>query len=342
MPPEKARTVMLNRMSASVLSLLLVGFPQGTLSSQEDARSITTPCNAHLASISETTPHAYEKHFEWAKTPSAATEFASKPLPNTVELIAVAPVTAQDYRAIFGHGKTATKANITEAQRKELEGVQKTLRADFARDEGDRAFNKADFKRVVQAKTASFVIVIGHNEGGMLRLLDGGVLYLDEIVASARPEQRIILISCDSASRVYNTQVVGTIEREVTYDEAFGIARGIMKFIEETGGPISLSDVQAELAKQGVSTTHEVAFFIMKAVCFGASLIVVALIIRELDPCKDKNSPCPDKGSLPVSNDKKKKDSSNRKGSSPLDSFLSDAPAAQPLNDFELMGGALL
>jgi len=299
---------MFKRIAAIVLSLLFVSVPQGSFASQDEMHSITTPCNAHLASISETAPHAYEKHFEWAKTPSAAREFAEKPLPNTVALIAVAPVTAEDYQAVFGHGKNKTKASVTEAQRKEIETVQNTLKADFDRNEGDRAFTQADYKKVVQAKTDSFVIVLGHNEEGMLRLLDGSLLFLDEIVASARSEQRVILISCDSASHVSNNQVAGTIGREVTYGEAFRIAGGIMRFIKDANRPVSLSDVQAELTKQGVGTTHKVAFFIMKAVCAGAALIVVALIIRELDPCKDKNSPCPDKGSPSGADADKKKD----------------------------------
>jgi hypothetical protein len=286
--------VMLKRIAAITLSLLFVSLPLTAYDSEDQSRSITSPCNAHMAAISETAPHAYEKHFEWTSTPSAAKEFANKPLPNTAALIALAPVTAEDYQAIFGHGKNNQQGGVTEAQRKEIEAVQGTLKADFGADEGDRTFNKTDYKKALQAKNASFVIVVGHNENGMMRLLDGSLLYLDEVVAAARPEQRVILISCDSASHVSNSQVAGTIGGEVTYPEAFSIAQGIMKYIKDATGPVSLADVQAELTKQGVTTTHKVAFFIMKAVCAGAALIVVGLIIRELDPCKDKDSPCPD------------------------------------------------
>jgi hypothetical protein len=298
---------MFKRMSAVFLSLvLLLAIPRRAVP-QDEGRSITTPCNAHLAALSETGPHAYEKHFEWAKTPSAAKEFAEKALPNTVDLIAVAPVTAEDYQTIF---RTSQKpVQVTEAQRKEIESVQNALKADFGRDEGDRAFNKADYKKVVQAKTASYVIVIGHNENGMLRLLDGNLLYLDEIVASARPEQRIILISCDSAGHVSNAQIAGTVGREVTYGEAFTIASGIMKFIRGAGRSVALSDVQAELAEQGVSNAQKVAFFVMKAVCAGGALIVVALIIRQLDPCNDKDSSCHDQGGPSDADSKSKKNS---------------------------------
>jgi hypothetical protein len=47
----------------------------------------------------------------------------------------------------------------------------------------------------------------------------------------------------------------------------------------------------------------------MKAVCAGAALIVVALIIRQLDPCKDKDSSCQDKGGPSDADGKRKKNS---------------------------------
>jgi hypothetical protein len=105
--------LMFKRMSAMFLSLLLLLAIPAPAVPQDEGRSITTPCNAHLASISETAPHAYEKHFEWAKTPSAAREFAEKALPNTVDLIAVAPVTAEDYQTIFGKSKTPVRDRTT-------------------------------------------------------------------------------------------------------------------------------------------------------------------------------------------------------------------------------------
>jgi hypothetical protein len=296
---------MLERLIAIFLTILLSGLPQGVFA-QGTARTITTPCNAHLGSLTESTPHAYEKYFEWTNVPSAAAAFANKKLPNTIEMVAVAPVTTDDYKAIFSPGNAKDKTSITEAQRKEIEGVQATLKTQFGRDKGDRAFNKNDYKKVLQAKAASFVIVIGHNEDGMLGLLDGNSIYLDEVVASARPGQRIILISCQSGSRVSSPQTAGTISRWVTYSEAFEIASQIIAFIKGAGGPLSLAEIQAQLTQhEGAQTTHKVAFFIMKAVCFGAAVVVVALSIRELDPCKDKDAPCPDSNKHPKNDNKK-------------------------------------
>jgi hypothetical protein len=158
---------------------------------------------------------------------------------------------------------------------------------------------------VLQAKVASFVIIIGHNDHGDLHLLDGSTLLLDDVVRGGRSDQRVILISCDSSSFVSGTGTAGTINRKISYGEAFKIARQISAFITAASGPISLAEIQGELDRQVNSTvlTHKVVFFIMKAACVGGTAVVVALLIRELDPCTHS-----DRSDCPKSGDKQKKE----------------------------------
>ncbi len=288
---------MLRNLSAVLLSIIIFNGPEHALFGQNDG-DISTPCNAHLGSITDTQPHAYEKYFEWTQVPKAATALANQKLPNTVDIVALAPVTLDEYKRLFFHGKDKDKQTVTEAQRTEIERVRSTLKANFGKEQGDRNFNERTYKDVLQAKTASFVIIVGHNEHGMLHTLDGGSLFLDDIPASARLNQRVILISCDSASAVSNKRVAGTITRKVTYDVAFAIASKVSTFIKSASGPISLAEIQSEMTKQVESTqrNHKIAFFIMRAACVGGTAIIVALIIRELDPCKDKDSPDCSKG----------------------------------------------
>jgi hypothetical protein len=282
---------MLKRFSAILLSVALFLGPIPRMAGQDDDGQITTPCNAHLASITSTEPNAYEKYFEWNKVPRAASQLANEKLPNTVETIAVAPITPDEYKTIFVRSKDKAAQNLTEAQSREVAGVQATLKSTLGKEHGDRDFDKDNYKKVLQAKAASFVIVIGHNEHGSLRLLDGNILFLDDVVRGARPDQRVILISCDSAKQVSAKDQAATINREVTYDEAFGIAGRISAFIKGAAGPVSLAEVQSQLAKdEEVSHMKKLAFFVMKAVCAAGTAIVIALIIRKLDPCKDKDS----------------------------------------------------
>ena len=97
------------------------------------------------------------------------------------------------------------------------------------------------------------------------------------------------MLICLTASRVSHPQLAGTVSGKITYDEAFEIAGKISGFIKAAGHPVSLTEIQGQLEKDKESsqTKHKVAFFVMRAVCAGAALIVIGLIIRELDPCKD-------------------------------------------------------
>jgi hypothetical protein len=67
----------------------------------------------------------------------------------------------------------------------------------------------------------------------------------------------------------------------------------VSTFIKGAGGPVSLVEIQSQLTKDAESTQtqHKIAFFVMKAVCGIGTAIIVALIIRALDPCKDEDSP---------------------------------------------------
>lgn len=284
---------MIKRVFAIFLSIILTS----PTAFAADDKAITTPCYAHMGSLGATEPHAYEHYFEWTHVPTAASDVANAKLTNTVQTIAVAPVTEADYRAIFTEGNSkGHQTGISPAQVKEIDRIRAVLKSDYGRDEGHRDFNQANYKAVVQGKVASFVIIIGHNDHGDFHLLDGSTLLLDDVVRAARSDQRVILISCDSAIFVSNKGSAGTITRKISYDEAFRIARTISAFITAAGGPLSIAEIQVKLDRQVNSTmlTHRVAFFVMKAACVGGTAVIVALIVRELDPCTDADKPgCP-------------------------------------------------
>jgi hypothetical protein len=290
---------MAKKLTAVLLSFALLLAPALSTAAQTEKRAVTTPCNAHLASLTDNSPHAYEKYFEWAKAPKIAAADAGAKLPNTVALIAVAPITAKDYTTIFSRGNADDGKGVTEAQQKEIEEVQATLK-EFGKDRGDRDFSEKNYKKMLQAQPASFLIVVGHNEHGFMHLLDGSTVFLDDIARAAGPKQRVIMISCDSASHV-SSEAAATIKGRLTYERAFAIAGHITDFITAAKGPVSLTDIKTELAENptGVGAGLAISLFIMRALCAGGALIIVALIIRELDTCKDgSHTPgCPqDKG----------------------------------------------
>ena len=288
--------------------LLTVCFAWATALATDEER-ISTPCLAHMGSLGAAEPHAYERYFEFDHVPAAASEMANAKLPNTVATIAVAPVTEADYRSVFGEAKSKDqRQGISLGQAREVKAIRATLKSNYGRDEGDRDFNETNYKSVLQAKAASFVIVIGHNEHGQLHLLDGSGVLLDDVVRGVRSDQRVILISCDSSSFVSGNGTAATINRKISYGEAFKIARQIAAFITATSGPISLAEIQGQLDRQVNSTvrTHKVVFFIMEAACVGGTAVIVALLIRELDPCAHS-----DRSDCPKSGDKHKKDTAS-------------------------------
>jgi hypothetical protein len=306
------------KLTAVLLSFVILLAPALSVAGQNEKREVTTPCNAHLASVTDNSPHAYEKYFEWRKAPKIAATDAGAKLPNTVAVIAVAPITAKDYTTIFSRGKADDGKGVTEAQQKEIEAVQATLKTKFGKDQGDRDFSEKNYEKLLQAQSASFLIVVGHNEHGFMHLLDGSKVFLDDIARAAGPKQRVIMISCDSASHV-SSEAAATIKGRLTYDRAFAIAEHISNFITAAKGPVSLTDIKAELAENptGVGAGLAISLFIMKAFCAGGALIVVALIIRQLDPCKDgSHTPgCPPDEGTPKQKDTEKAPKQNDKPS---------------------------
>ena len=284
---------MVKRLSAIVLAcaLVLCQMPESYAQAND---AITTPCNAHLGSLASDDRFAYEKFFEHLSVPAAAAQYANTALPNTVSIIAVAPVTDDEYKTVFY--SRSSKEALTAAQTAEVANVQATLKQKLGRAYGDRDFVGTRYKTVLQANKSSFIIVIGHNENGFLRLLDGSVVYLDEIVANARPDQRVILISCESKKRAANATVAGTVDRKLTYTEAFDTADRVSNYIKSAGKALSLVEVQMFLAKtEQRAGTRKISFFVMKAACALTTAILVAIVIRELDPCHDNDKSGTDK-----------------------------------------------
>jgi hypothetical protein len=145
------------RLGAVVLAILFINSPDHALFGQTD-EDISSHCQAAMGSIGSDTPHAYEKYFEHAALPELAAKSASEKLANTVDVIAVAPVTEDDYRTIFFSGEDKGKQPVTQAQKDEIESVRKTLKDKFGKTDGARDFGKKNFRRLckpIRPRTSS-------------------------------------------------------------------------------------------------------------------------------------------------------------------------------------------
>jgi len=295
-------TKMVRKISILFLAWAIVLAQSEAIAARDD-RSVSTPCNAHLSAIGSDDPLEYNKLMEWAKAPAEALKVAEAKLPNTVETFVIAPVTKEQYGAIF----PASKNKMTKAQEEEVTQIHTALENTLQKEHGDDQFTSKNFGKVLKESKASFAVVIGHNYQGSMPLSDGHSVYLDEIQTQARDDQRIIFVGCDSASYISNKEVAGTIKNKINYEEAFKIGAGISAFIKNSKGPLSIVDVQSEVDKTvNQQKLYKVALFIMKVACAVGTAIAVGLIIRKLDPCSDENksSDCnkkrSEKGAPPV------------------------------------------
>ena len=267
-------------LSTSLIVVQASAVPQG--------RSISIPCSPHLAELSGK-PLAYEEEVEWDRPPKEAIALANERLPNTVAVIAAAPITQDEYQKVFT--ANVSTAKLTSAQASDVINIKQSLKSKLNKDSGDASFTAKQMKNVFGATDASFIIVIGHNEGGRLRLLDGSEVYLDEAVKAAWPK-RVILLTCKSERFHRKNAPVASIKREVTYPQAFDTAAKVSDFIKNASGPVSIADVQAFVSRTETRAKGKrVAYFITTATCVAVSGIVLALIIRQLDPCDNKTNP---------------------------------------------------
>ena len=261
-----------------------------------ESRRIETHCNEMMSYLGK--DPKYVKRFYFAEIPPPASKVAETPLRSTVHTFVVAPTTTAEYSTIFAR-ESGTSSNkkpipITAAQSDEVATIQVQLKTILKREGVDSQLNEKSVGSAIKDSQASYIILIGHNEEGWFRFLDGSRILLDEIVSSARSDQRVILLSCGSSQRMskQSAEMAAGVSADLTYAQAFELAARIQKVIESSKGEISLGAVKTQLQKatSDIQFKHEIGYFIMKAACFGGTLILVALVISALDPCHhDKN-----------------------------------------------------
>lgn len=272
---------------ALALTWLIVAIP---MQAPAQDKPIQSHCQVAMAGLSGDGRDYYD-NFVFTRQPKEAASIASAPLPNAVSIFVVAPTDANQYRNIFRQtGSNATHpGDLTQAQSSELTSVQVSLKQTLGRDHPDDLSGKSVESRI-KADTSSFVIVVGHNDKGQFRFADGTETTIDSMAQAARPDQRLIFISCEAARHLTQPNAVGA-RRELTYPEAFQIAKNIETYIAGIPAGLSLDAVKQRLesTETNIGVKYQVKYFLMKAACFGGTVIVVALLITLLDPCLHKD-----------------------------------------------------
>jgi len=272
---------------ALALTWLIVALPT---QAQAQEKSIQSHCQVAMASLTSDGRDYYDNYL-FSHPPEQVISIARAPLPNAVSTFIVAPTDAKQYNDIFrpAGANAAHPGDLTPAQASELTSVQVSLKQTLGRDSPDDLSGKT-IEAKIKTDPSSFVIVIGHNDKGMFRFVDGTETTFDLMAQAARPDQRLIFISCGAARHLTQPNAVG-VRRDLTYPEAFQIARSIETYIAGIPAGLSLDAVkrQLETTETNIGTKYQVKYFLMQAACIGGTAIVVALFISLSDPCLHKD-----------------------------------------------------
>jgi hypothetical protein len=269
--------------------LLAASIAIAPLSAFADERQIETPCQAHMSFIGG---GEYLPHFYHETPPSEAVSVLGKPLRTTVDTFLVAPVDPDEYARVFG-SRGSTPATITQAQSAEITKIKQRLQSDFHRSSGNRDINQDNYKTVINNSKSSYILIAGHNDNGFFHFLDGSTTLLDDLVTAARPDQRLIFLSCKAESRLSNQSArkAAATQYDLTYDQAFEIATKIQQYIASAGSDVSLAAIREFLQKAESQSTfrYKVGVLATKAACATGAVILIALVISGGVPCLKKD-----------------------------------------------------
>ncbi len=249
------------------------------------AREVTSLCANHLANLSnEITDLAFDV------VPPLARQAVRKEYPSTARLFIQLPVSDIDFRKIFG------KKPVSASDKDELRDVREKLKA-VNRNDGDRGVNADNFEKFLGSTKESFVVVVGHNERGTFKFLDGSGEGIGDLAnACAAAGKLCVFVSCQSRSHLDNTGALG-LSREVTFVQGIYIAKKVSEFINSRTEKATTPEVLASRLSRVELVSHlkhRVTYLIFKGCGSILGVVVVAIIIQALeDDCDGGKKPCP-------------------------------------------------
>jgi hypothetical protein len=215
----------------------------------------------------------------FATPPKIAKQIAETPIEASAKIVFAAPVTTLDVRHVYPKGKQVTGADVSET--KSNLAMLKT----FGRSDSDRSLGKANFTKMLDQSPESYIVLVGHNEGGQFHFLDGSTMDMEDIADECAKRHKVsVLISCKSQ----RDKVVGST-RDLTFAEAFciaGLLKGYLSSAQQRHEKIAPASLQTAFAKSegSIGCNGTLRFFVL-AGCAGAG-IAFAIVIVEAESKK--------------------------------------------------------
>jgi hypothetical protein len=200
----------------------------------------------------------------------------------TVSVLAAIPQDAAGVAATY-RPETANHPEVLAEYRsigQKLAAVPNTVIVPGAR--GQETVRQRLLAQASERQPASLLVVIGHNENGVLKLPDRSSLQLDELAeASAKSGRPVLVLSCDTVSA--NTQAAGFVTTRPLYFEEIAQALNVAfstKTKDRTVGQF-VRDVNVALATPE-SNARKTKIIVAVAVVGGT---VLALAILNASDC---------------------------------------------------------
>lgn len=197
---------------------------------------------------------------------------------STVEVLWAIPTSTSEYRKVYnvasGGETKATKALQIKRYKKEYQkefGVK------------GRLVGRKEFDAALAHDRTSIFAIIGHNENGRFRFLDGATANLNELADSCTAKMKLcVFVSCDSNEFIASKGV--GVDRSITATEARWITREIRTFLSkrEMVTPNEMVEfVRAQSAK--AKTKHRVVYVAQKGCGATSAAVAIALVVCTAD-----------------------------------------------------------
>jgi hypothetical protein len=159
-------------------------------------------------------------------------QVAERGIVRAARILDLLPGDAAEFAGVYGRAaKAAELREMLRASRRLEDGVA----AAAGRRMGARSQplvtatlahvrSRAEFLNALSKARREYLVVVGHNEGGMLRLADGGQIALEEVLRIASTQETsVVAVSCETRTLVTAPGHAGTAHR-LNPDEAARVA----------------------------------------------------------------------------------------------------------------------
>jgi hypothetical protein len=226
------------------------------------------PTNAAIPSPRIANP---AEHHLYSTAPAEAQAVVNAPRPAEVQAFFSLPVTETEYRQVY-------RREISASHNADLEATREAV---HALAEQGSPLTSSKLAGAVHSTDDSYVLFVGHNEGGSFRFVDGSEQKLSDMAEIAVAEKKVpIFLSCGSSR--YAPGAIG-VHRDLRTSEALDAARAVVGFIRSRKA-VSPLEIQAFLnqTQQNLKTVY----LVQQGCHVAAGVLVVAIVIYLLDDRK--------------------------------------------------------